>query len=170
MLPNLFSLARLAVLPLFLLSLHHDGPHTSWTTLSLLVLGAATDFADGYLARRLGQVSRLGRILDPLADKICLGSGALALSLWRGFPLWLVCLQVGRDLTILLAGLFLLRTRDLVPAANIFGKAATVCLGLTFLAYLLAVSPPLAAVLTWASAGLLVVSGLSYVGLLRRLL
>ena len=170
MLPNLLSLARLAILPVFLLSLCHDGPTTSWTTLWLLALGAATDFADGFLARRLGQISRMGRVLDPLADKICLGSGAVALCVWRGFPMWLVCLQVGRDLAILLAGLFLLRARDLVPSANVFGKAATVCMALTFLAYLLSASPPLAAALVWASAALLLLSGLSYLVLLRRLL
>jgi phosphatidylglycerophosphate synthase len=108
-------------------------------------------------------------VLDPVADKICLGTGALALVWWRGFPLWLLLMQVGRDALILLAGVVLWRARDVVPAANGFGKAATACMAATFLAYLVAVPAPVAAALTWASAALLLLSGLSYLALLRRL-
>ncbi len=76
--PNLISFARLLGVPLFLwlaLGVRHDG----WAV-AVLAIGGTTDWVDGYLARRLGQVSRLGELLDPLADRLYILATLLALT------------------------------------------------------------------------------------------
>ena len=88
----------------------------------LLVVAGITDGLDGYMARRLGQVSKLGIVLDPIADKIFAGVLVILLILYRDFPLWLASAIIGRDLLILVAGSLLLRGRKVVIPSNITGK------------------------------------------------
>jgi cardiolipin synthase (CMP-forming) len=167
---NILSFARmLLVLPL-LSSLHHDGESISFTTLSLLALGALSDLADGYFARRYNQVSRLGRVLDPLADKLFLGALGVGLYLWHGFPAWLVAAILFRDAVIVLVGLFLLWVHDVVIRPNYFGKYTTVCLILVGLAYLINLGAPLRGGLGALAGVMLVVSSVSYAIVLRSTL
>jgi len=170
MLANFFSVLRLLLLPFVLYSLKQDGDAASPTTVVLLLLAAATDILDGYVARRFAQVSRLGQILDPLADKIFLGGLAASLLFWRDFPLWLLVMLVVRDVGIVLAGLFLLRTRNLVIPANRIGKCTTVCVVCTAVSFLLGAPGAVKLPLVYAAAALLVISSLSYVRLLGQTL
>lgn len=111
--PNLISFARLFIgIPLFLwLVLVQQAD--LWALLVLIVAGA-TDWVDGYLARRLNQQSRLGELLDPLADRLYIAATLLGLAV-RGFiPWWLVGLIALRDIVLL----------SLVPALRKLGIAA----------------------------------------------
>lgn len=96
-LPNLLtSLRLLLAVPVVWLLL--EGRYLE--SLILFVIAGLTDLADGFLARRFGWTSRLGSILDPLADKSLVVGALLALG-WRGeVPLWLVSLAVGRDIML----------------------------------------------------------------------
>jgi len=69
-LPNLLTLCRIGVIPLLILFLYLDRPWARWLALVLFVSAGLTDFLDGYLARNRGQVSAIGRFLDPIADKL----------------------------------------------------------------------------------------------------
>lgn len=96
-LPNLLTLARLALIPPFALSF---GFGAYGLALALFVLAGLSDAVDGWLARRFDWTSRFGAIVDPIADK-CLVLTALALLYWQGaLPLWFLLLAVGRDLVI----------------------------------------------------------------------
>ena len=170
MLANLFSILRIVLVPFLLYSLKHDGATVSAATVALILLAAFTDLADGYLARRLNQVSQLGRILDPVADKIFLAAVAAALVAWRDFPAWLLAMLVARDAGILLAGLFILRSRKQVIPANRFGKYTTACMVAAILGHIVGVPAVAGDVLNGAAAMLLIASSLSYVSVLRRLL
>jgi cardiolipin synthase len=123
--PNVISLGRLGLMPACAGLL--AAGHYSWG-LALAAALAASDGVDGWLARRTDQVSRLGQLLDPLADQVLLASIALVL-LVRGVLPWpALALLVGRDL-ILLAGWVLLRRRGVQPPEVVgAGKAATVTL------------------------------------------
>lgn len=90
--------------------------------LILIVIGGLTDFLDGYLARRLDQVTALGLILDPLADKIMTITVISELVIFRGFPLWLALLIFARDIAIVLAGLRIMKKKDSIPSSNLTGK------------------------------------------------
>lgn len=131
--PNALSLARLASVPVFLW-LFTSGREDA--AVLLYAAGAWTDFFDGYLARRLGQVSVLGKVLDPLADRVFIVALALALVARDLLPLGLALAIVARDL--LVVGAFPLLERRGVPRleVNLTGKTATALLlfGLTWLA------------------------------------
>jgi cardiolipin synthase len=120
--PNLLSLARLALIPVFLGFLI-----TGEDVLALIVLlaGGATDFLDGFLARRLHQVTRLGKLLDPVADRLTILSATIGLT-YRGFlPLWLLLVVLARDVGMLCLGAVLARYRTPPPPVTRVGKAAT---------------------------------------------
>ncbi len=103
----------------------------------ILVLTAiVTDFLDGIIARRFNQISELGKILDPLADKLAIGTVLIALYLKQQVPLWLVIIVVGRDLTIMLAALFLAKKYKLVTPSNLIGKITVNVLAVMIISYI----------------------------------
>jgi cardiolipin synthase len=123
--PNAVTLLRLLLMPVcaYLLATGRYG----WGLVLTAVVGS-TDWVDGWLARRYGQVSRVGQLLDPLADRLLIASVAIALVV-RGVVPWpAAVLLVARDL-VLLAGWPLLKRRGIEPPEVIFlGKAATLVL------------------------------------------
>jgi cardiolipin synthase len=78
-LPNLLTLSRIVVIPLIVALFFMDGDMPRWITLGLYAAACVTDFFDGYLARSMGQISRFGRFLDPVADKLLVASVILML-------------------------------------------------------------------------------------------
>jgi CDP-diacylglycerol--glycerol-3-phosphate 3-phosphatidyltransferase len=131
---NLLSLSRFALLPPTLYYLHL--PERRRTALILLALGMLTDAIDGPIARARDEVSRLGEILDPIADKLVLDGTAIALSRTRGFPWWVTGLLLFRDIGIVLAALVVLRRRAHITTAQTSGKATTVLMTLAALLYI----------------------------------
>jgi cardiolipin synthase len=138
--PNLLTLSRIALAPVFV-ALYLSGDARA--ALAVFAVAAATDVLDGLAARALDQRSRLGTLLDPVADKVLEISALFAL--WgRGqLPLWLAALVVSRDLAQLLGAIVLRGTRHRVPIAPTrIGKYATLGVVATVLA---ALAAPLAA-------------------------
>ena len=162
MLANGLSVARVFLAPAVAYSLYRDGQGLSHLTLTLMLAAGATDILDGWAARRLGQTSPLGRVLDPLADKLFIGCVCVSLVVLRGFPAWLVALQAVRDLAIVGAGSFLLRSRRHVIPASLLGKVATWAMALTILAHVLVLGELWAALSQGVTALLIVVSGAGY--------
>ncbi|CAN5583490.1 MAG: CDP-alcohol phosphatidyltransferase family protein [Euzebyaceae bacterium] len=94
---------------------------------AVLVVVATTDWVDGYVARRFDQVTKLGKIIDPLIDRALLATTALTL-LYVGFlPLWVAVLVVGRDLVLLAVSVTLFGGNPGIPVSRL-GKLATACL------------------------------------------
>jgi cardiolipin synthase len=121
--PNALSALRLAGVPVFLywvLGPHHDG----WA-IWLLMAAGASDYLDGKIARKFGQFSRLGQLLDPAADRLYIASTLLALVVRDGLPLWWALVLVGRDLA-LVPTLPILKKHGYGPLpVHFLGKAAT---------------------------------------------
>ncbi len=69
-LPNILTMSRIIIIPVVVATFYFDSPTMRWTACALFALAGITDFFDGYLARREKLVSRLGRFLDPIADKL----------------------------------------------------------------------------------------------------
>jgi cardiolipin synthase len=133
--PNVLSSLRLVGVPLFLwlILAEHDG----WALL-VLMLSGVTDYLDGKIARRFGLVSRLGQLLDPLADRLYILTTLLGLAWRQIIPWWLVGALLAREL--LLVGLLgvLKRHGYLALPVHFVGKAATFCLLYAFPLLLLA--------------------------------
>ncbi|CUT04222.1 CDP-alcohol phosphatidyltransferase family protein [Candidatus Chrysopegis kryptomonas] len=81
-----------------------------------------SDLADGYLARKYNQITEFGKMIDPLADKVCVGAIVLSLVQQGDLPLWYVAIVIGRDLIILLAGAYLSTRIKFVLPSNKLGK------------------------------------------------
>ncbi len=131
---NLLTLARLLMLPAALHAMQR--PEQRWRALGILGAAMVTDAIDGTVARRRHEVSALGKLLDPVADKLMIDATAVTLSRVRSFPWWATALIVGRDLAILLGGLLIYRRRRVIATAHPSGKATTLALTLAMLLYL----------------------------------
>ena len=131
--PNVISFARLLTVPFFLWLWFAGSREVGVVVYGI---GASTDFLDGYIARRTGQVSELGKLLDPLADRIFILALAVALVGGGALPWPLAVAVIGRD--VILLSLYPLVQKRGVPkiAVNFTGKSATAALffGLTWLA------------------------------------
>jgi cardiolipin synthase (CMP-forming) len=176
--PNAITLVRLVLMPVcaWLLATEHYG-----SGLVLTAVVGATDWVDGWLARRIGQVSRLGQLLDPFADRLLIASVAIALLVRSVLPWQAAALLLGRDL-VLLAGWPLLRRRGVQPPEVVWvGKAATFDLlcALPLLVWgetgfvVAGLAHDLGLLLLWLGVALYYVAGVVYVrmaldGLARR--
>jgi cardiolipin synthase (CMP-forming) len=124
--PNVISFLRIALIPVFV-ALIVD-PDTTRAGLVLFVIVVATDWVDGALARATGQVSDLGKVLDPVADRLAIAAGLIALVIADAFPLWAALLILIRDVAVLIAGLVLLSKRRTRIDVRYIGKVATFAL------------------------------------------
>jgi cardiolipin synthase (CMP-forming) len=121
--PNVLSGLRILLIPVFCSLIVHEPT----TRAGLILYGAvmATDWVDGWIARRTGQVSELGKILDPVADRLAILAGLIALIVRGAFPLWAALLIIVRDAAILVVGTVLLSRRKIRIDVRGLGKIAT---------------------------------------------
>ena len=166
-LPNGVTILRILAIPLILFSFFTlVGDYQLLT--ALLFLGAAvTDTLDGYLARRRGMVTTLGKFLDPLADKLLIVTALIALIPAREIPVWMVIIIVGREIAITgLRGIAV--SQDLIISASTLGKYKTVfeAASIFFLildgSYFFINFRPIGLVLLWVALGIAVISGVDY--------
>jgi CDP-diacylglycerol--glycerol-3-phosphate 3-phosphatidyltransferase len=123
-LPNLVTMGRVVVIPLVLLFIDNFNPLRTFIASLLYLVAAAGDFLDGYLARSRGQVSMLGKFLDPLADKLIVNAVLVYMVALGRVPAWLVVVIIARDLAV--NGLrSIASAQGLVIAASDGGKIKT---------------------------------------------
>ncbi len=168
--PNIISFIRIATIPLiaWLIAANH-----LWWALLVMALSASSDGLDGYLARRFNQVSHLGQLLDPIADRLLIISCTLALAIANVLPWWLVIIIFMRDL--LLGGqILILSNHGYGPLPVHFaGKTSTFLLMSAIPVMMIAQTVPrltvwylllhgLGLALCWWGIGLYYVSGVIY--------
>jgi cardiolipin synthase len=165
--PNALSFVRLLLVPVFgaLILLKYDV-----TAVAVLMISGFTDYLDGTLARRWGQVTRIGQLLDPLADRLYILTTLLGLAYRDILPWWLVGVLIARDASITI-GLALLTPAERRPLeVNYLGKAATANLLYAFPLLLLGhidgiagdIAQPVGWAFAWWGTGLYWWSGLIY--------
>ena len=132
--PNVLSFIRLATVPVFIWLFVADETNLA---VAIYAAGAWTDFFDGYIARRFNQVTELGKLLDPLADRVFIVALAVALVASDALPLWLALAIVARDVLLLAAFPFVDKRGIRRIRVTFAGKTATAALlcGLTLVAY-----------------------------------
>ena len=121
--PNALSAARLLGVPVFFWLI--VGPKNDGLALVILVISSFTDWLDGYLARRLNQFSRLGELLDPLADRLYVVAALIALFMRDLIPTWVVIALLSRDLIMFLFLIYLKKFGYNGVPVHFVGKAAT---------------------------------------------
>ena len=98
--PNLVTMGRVALIPLILFFIDNFSPLRTFIAAVLYLVSAATDALDGYLARSRGQVSVLGKFLDPLADKLIVTAVLVVMVSLGRVPAWIVVVMIARDLAV----------------------------------------------------------------------
>lgn len=123
--PNLLSLLRLMMIPLFVWLYLHG--YESWTAI-VLILSGVTDVVDGFIARHFGQISDIGKAIDPVADKLT--QAAMLLCLMSRHPMMIVpfVLLAVKEVFAAVSGLLVIRRAGYVPGAEWHGKLTTLML------------------------------------------
>ncbi|QIM17455.1 CDP-diacylglycerol--glycerol-3-phosphate 3-phosphatidyltransferase [Leucobacter insecticola] len=172
--PNIITVARIIATPFFVWMLLADdgvlGPWR-WGAAAFFVVAIATDAWDGYLARSRGLVTDLGKLLDPIADKVLTGAALIALSILHELPWWITLVVLVREIGITIHRLIV--AHDVVVAAAWMGKLKTVAqsvaitLALLPLASVMGAAAPIAEwanIITMTIAVVLTVaSGIDYI-------
>jgi len=164
-LPNILTSIRILLVPLLVVVLLTEFEGKELVGLAVFLLAALTDFLDGFIARRRGLVTRLGKLLDPAADKILTSAAFISLVEMGSAPAWIVVVIVAREFAV-----STLRTvsasQQVVIAASWSGKVKTVsqviAISLLILRQILGEFQHLAVVALWAALILSVYSGIDY--------
>jgi cardiolipin synthase len=170
-LPNLLTLSRIVAIPLVIICLWFDTAWGQWLAMIIFVVAAVTDWFDGYFARRYHQISRLGRFLDPIADKLLVAAALVMLVAngpLHGVHVLAALIILARE--ILVSGLreFLAELRVGLPVSQL-AKWKTAA-QMTAIAFLLVgdAGPkeipvvPIGLTLIWIAAALTIVTGYDY--------
>lgn len=126
--PNILSLFRMCLVPVFVLVFFSGHDHAIAYAAAVYFLAGATDVLDGFIARRFNLITKLGKILDPLADKLMTITVFICICIRGIIPWWLIVLLFAKDLLMVIGGIKLYREVSGVFASNVLGKATTVLL------------------------------------------
>jgi cardiolipin synthase len=148
--PNAISFVRILLTPVFVVLIIDDDTTTAGLLLFSVVV--ATDWVDGLVARRTGQVSELGKVLDPVADRVAIAAGLIALVVRGVFPLWAALLILVRDVAVLIGGTLAMARHHVRIDVRFIGKLATFSLMFAIPA------------IAWADLGLPLAEAASVVG------
>jgi len=167
-LPNYLTVLRILLVPFFFTFVIYSSserPTFRFIALAIFVVAVLSDALDGAIARHLKERTKLGTFLDPLADKLLLVSGFLAITFSNAFiikpPTWIIILIVFRDLFIIGGlGIILLTTNKMPVAPNVLGKVTTFFQMLTIITVLISLNH--AKFVWYAAAGLTIISTGSY--------
>jgi cardiolipin synthase len=166
LLPNLITLLRLFLLPFIFYFLLKNTTSDFIIALVLIAIAYFSDMVDGWVARKFNQESDLGKILDPLVDKLAIGAVAIYTVIYKGFPLWVLVLILTKDILIISGGWYLLRKRKIVPQPNKWGKYTVALWGVIIFFYLIELSF-WKVLLLWMGVGMILITLFTY---LRTLL
>lgn len=100
----------------------------NYEALALGLFAILTDLSDGYIARKMNQISEWGKVIDPVADKVFVGVTAIALVMRGSIPMWFLVAVLSRDILIMLGGLYASTKIKMVIPSNYVGKATVICI------------------------------------------
>ncbi|HHW44571.1 CDP-diacylglycerol--glycerol-3-phosphate 3-phosphatidyltransferase [Desulfofundulus thermobenzoicus] len=124
-LPNRLTMARIFLIPIFLTVVSLRVPYGDYIAAAVFILAASTDGLDGYIARKHHQITRLGKLMDPLADKLLISAALISLVEMHRLPGWVAMIIIGREFAV--TGLrSIMAAEGTVIAASILGKLKTV--------------------------------------------
>lgn len=119
LIPNIITLFRIILTPLFLYFLLVDQPYYMLLALIVFIVASVSDSVDGYIARKYDFVSEFGKFVDPLADKILIISTFIALIFLDIIPLWMVSIIIFRDIAVTVIRMIMIKQGDSVVTSNI---------------------------------------------------
>ena len=124
-LPNKLTIARVIMIPLFLICLYLNIGCGKYIAVGIFILASLTDLLDGKIARKYNLVTNFGKFMDPLADKLTQISVLATLMIKELIPVWILAIVIAKE-AVMIAGASFLYGRDVVVSSKWFGKLATV--------------------------------------------
>ncbi len=123
--PNALSIFRIVLIPVFCIVYFWQNPYAPFWAGLVLLLSFCTDILDGYIARKFNQITDLGKILDPVADKLTQVAVVLCLYFAKVVPLFVPIFFAAKELIIMIGGALLMKDKSIVVSASWFGKVGT---------------------------------------------
>jgi cardiolipin synthase len=162
--PNLLSLFRIILVPIFVITFFAV-PENGILSASILMISGITDFLDGFIARKFHLITQLGKILDPLADKLTQLSVCVCLAIRHKEFIIILCLLIAKEIIMLIAGFVLLKKGHRLPSSRWFGKVSTVVFYLVMIYVVcnVAISNFQLAILVWIMVGFAVLAFILYI-------
>ena len=166
-LPNKLTILRIILIPLFVVLLLIHVKYGAYLAAFIFILAALTDSLDGYLARRWRQITKLGIILDPLADKLLITAALISLVELHQVAAWIAIVIIGREFAV--SGLRAVKAEEgIIIPASIWGKLKTITQVLAVLAvilqkyYVVYTKIPLGDLAMYLAVVITLVSGVEY--------
>jgi len=135
--PNALSVFRMALIPCFAGVFFSDLQHAYLWAAVIFVVAGITDIVDGYIARKYNQITMLGRLLDPLADKLMVFTALICITVDKLIPVWAAVVFFAKEIAQGLGGLLLYRRVRDVPPSNRIGKLGTLIFYVTIVLIIL---------------------------------
>ena len=164
--PNKITIIRISLIPLFAFILFKDMPYKDYLAAFVFGMLSISDFFDGYIARKKKQVTDFGKLIDPIADKLLIGTALIVLAAKGSVDLWVAIVIIARELIVTAIRIYLLPSKIVVPASN-FGRAKTVVQSLAIVAVLLEI--PFSRYAMLVAVLFTLVSGVEYFVRIRKL-
>ncbi len=124
--PNILSIIRIALVPVFIAVFFSGSENSNLFAAGIFVVASSTDALDGFIARKYGMITKLGRVLDPLADKLMTASVLICIAVSGILPAWIVVAFMCKEVVVGIGALTMYKkTEDVIPSSFI-GKASTV--------------------------------------------
>jgi CDP-diacylglycerol---glycerol-3-phosphate 3-phosphatidyltransferase len=161
-LPNWISLGRILLIPVFMVALLGSVPGGEDLAVIVFALAAATDSLDGYLARVRSSESTVGKLLDPLADKLLISAALISLVELDRLSAWVAMVIIAREFAVTGLRQLAMEHGEVIPA-SVWGKLKTVAqVAMVLVLIIVEDSPPWVDVLVWLTVAITVVSGADY--------
>lgn len=122
--PNILTIIRLFLIPIYILSLFSNLRYGLQYSIIIFVISGITDILDGYIARKNNQITKLGTVLDPLADKLMLLTVLISLTIKKFIPITVPIIILIKESIMILGGILLYKKDTVIPS-NKFGKLST---------------------------------------------
>ena len=124
--PNILSIIRICLVGVFVFVFFNNYPHNLMWALVVFLTAGLTDVIDGFLARKFNWITNVGKILDPIADKLMQCTVLICMLTKQLIPAWLVFPFILKEFLMLLGGLLVIKKRRVIVVSNIFGKMTVV--------------------------------------------
>lgn len=124
--PNILTVLRFLLIPAFVYYFFSAFENGIRIATGIFILAGLTDILDGYIARKYNLVTRLGIIMDPLADKLMLLTVLVSITVKHQIPLWIIFVVAAKEILMVLGAITLFNDHDIVVPANRFGKLSTI--------------------------------------------
>lgn len=132
--PNILTIIRFLLIPAFVYYFFSTLENGIQIATVILISAGLTDILDGYIARKYNLVTRLGIVLDPLADKLMLLTALISITVKNRIPFWIIIVVAIKETLMILGAITLFNDHDIVVPANKFGKLSTIAFYIAILA------------------------------------